>query len=148
MNFKISTKVKQDYETVFAGFDVHLFKELKPPLVGLEVLRFDGCKTGDEVHVKINTFGVKQLWKSLITANFKDAKSIYFVDEGSLLPRPLKYWKHKHEIAKFIENSIIIDNITYRTGNVLLDLLIFPLFYMQFYFRKGIYKRYFREIEN
>ena len=125
-----------------------MFKALKPPLVGLEILRFDGCTKGDEVHVRISTLGVKQIWKSLITENFKDEKSIYFVDEGTLLPRPLKYWKHRHIVAKFIENSIIIDNITYRTGNIFTDLLIFPVFFAQFCLRKGVYKRYFRRLDN
>ena len=144
MNINISTKVEQDYKTVFSRFDIYLFKKLKPPLVGFKVERFDGCKKGDEVHVEINTLGWKQKWKALIIDNNEDENEIYFIDAGLQLPKPLKKWRHEHKIAKFIENSIIIDNIAFSTGNVVLDLLLYPVIFMQFYYRKLTYKSYFR----
>lgn len=145
MNIKISTRVDEDYKTVFSKFDVYLFKKLKPLLTGLKVLRYDGCIKGDEVHVEINTFGWKQQWHSLITENNENENEIYFIDEGLQLPKPLKKWRHRHEIVKFIDNSIIIDNIAYSTNNFFIDLLLYPMLYMTFFQRKGTYKRYFRK---
>lgn len=48
MRINIKTKVEQGYKSVFSKFDVKLFKKLKPSMAGLNVCRFDGCKTGDE----------------------------------------------------------------------------------------------------
>ena len=145
MKFKISTKVSQDYKTVFSKFDLYFFKMLKPPLIGFRVIKFDGCEKGDEVHAEINTLGWRQEWKALITEKTETKDEIYFIDEGLQLPRPLKKWRHKHIIAKFIDSSIIIDNIAYSTNSFFLDILLYPLIYMQFFLRKGVYKSYFRK---
>jgi ligand-binding SRPBCC domain-containing protein len=143
MKIKISTSVGQDYKTVFSKFDVDLFKKLKPKFTAIKVLRFDGCQKGDEVHVELNILGFKKTWKALITENNADENEIYFVDEGLQLPKPLKKWRHEHKIVKFIDNSIIIDNIAYYTSNALLDILFYPILYLQFYLRKSVYKSYF-----
>jgi ligand-binding SRPBCC domain-containing protein len=87
--------------------------------------------------------GFKKTWKALITENNADENEIYFVDEGLQLPKPLKKWRHEHKIVKFIDNSIIIDNIAYYTSNALLDILFYPILYLQFYLRKSVYKSYF-----
>ena len=145
VNIKISTRVEQDYKTVFSKFDLYLFKKLKPVLTGLKVLKFDGCKKDDLVHVEINTFGWKQEWKSLITENNENENEIYFIDEGLQLPKPLKKWRHEHKIAKFIDNCIIIDNIAYSTNSFILDLLLYPVLYMAFFQRKSTYKRHFKK---
>ena len=145
MNIRISTRVEQDYKTVYGKFDVYLFKKLKPLLTGLKVIKFDGCRKGDEVQVEINTFGWKQNWNALITENFEDKNEIYFIDEGLQLPKPLKKWRHRHEIVKFIDNSIIIDNIAYSTNSFFLDLLLYPVLFVAFFQRKSTYKRYFKK---
>ncbi len=143
MRITIKTKVKQEYKKVFQAFDINLFMKLKPPLIGLNVLRFDGCQQGDEVHVEINILGFKQKWVSLITSQHSDENEVYFIDEGVLLPKPLKYWKHMHKIEKSIDSSIIIDDICYKSGSIFVDLLLFPAFYLQFFYRKPVYKSFF-----
>lgn len=146
MRIKIKTKVAQNYRKVFQGFDIKLFMKLKPPLVGLNVKRFDGCSKGDLVQVEISILGFKQQWTSLITEQVQNENEIYFIDEGMVLPKPLKYWKHKHLIEKSVDSSIIIDDITYNSGNFLIDFLLFPAFFMQFYYRKPVYKSYFSKL--
>ncbi len=143
MRITIKTRVEQDYRKVFQAFDIHLFMKLKPPLIGLNVLRFDGCKKGDEVHVEINILGFKQKWIALVTSQGEDEKEIFFIDEGVLLPKPLKYWKHTHKIENSIDSSIIIDDICYKSGNKIVDFLLFPAFFIQFYFRKPVYRSFF-----
>lgn len=143
MNISISTKVQQDYKTVYSRFDVYLFKKLKPWLAGLKVIRFDGCNKNDEIHVELNILGFKHFWKAIVIENHIDEYEIYFVDTGLLLPKPLKIWRHEHKIVKFIDNCIIIDNIAFSTNNFLLDLLLYPILYLQFYLRKRVYRSYF-----
>lgn len=144
MRILIKTKVRQEYRKIFQAFDINLFMKLKPPLVGLKVIRFDGCLKGDEVHIKVNILGFKQKWISLITSHGSNENEIYFIDEGMVLPPPLKHWKHKHIIEKSIDSSIIIDDISYSTNYKMLDLLLFPALFVQFYYRKPVYKSLFK----
>ena len=145
MRILIKTSVEKDYKTVYSKFDVILFKRLKPPLVGLKVKRFDGCIKGDEIHIEINTLGIKQDWNALITDNGKNDNEMYFIDEGLKLPNFIKSWKHLHRIIKNAESSIIVDDINFRTPNILLDILFYPVMYLQFFYRKPVYRSYFRK---
>ena len=144
MRITIKTRVEQDFRKVFQAFDFNLFMKLKPPLVSLKVMRFDGSSPGDVVHVEINVLGLKQEWISEITERIENTSECYFVDEGTLLPKPLEYWQHRHIIKKSIDSSIIIDDICYKSGNILVEFLLFPAFFMQFFLRKHVYKSYFR----
>ena len=144
MNIYIATEVEQDYKTVFSKFDVKLFKQLKPPLVGLKVHRFDGCAKDDRIYVEINVMGIKQRWDALISANDENDKGIFFIDEGLRLPFFLKSWMHVHRIINNNNSSLIIDDINYKTQNIIFDFILYPLIYYQFYFRKHIYKSYFK----
>ena len=145
MRILIKTKVEQDFKTVYHRFDVNLFKKLKPPLVGLNVKRFDVCKKGNEVRIEINTLGIKQDWNALITDNGENDSEIYFIDEGLKLPNFISSWKHIHRIVKNGSSSIIIDDINYKTPNIMLDILSYPVMFLQFYYRKPVYKSYFRK---
>ena len=146
MRIVIKTKVAQNYRKVFQGFDIKLFMKLKPPFIGLKVKRFDGCSMGDVIQVQISMLVFKQNWTSVITEQVQNDKEIYFIDEGSVLPKPLKYWKHKHIIEKSVDSSIIIDDITYKSGSIFVDFLLFPAFFIQFFYRKPVYKSYFGKL--
>ncbi len=143
MKIIIKTKVEKNFQIVFSKFNLQLFQALKPPLMSLTVERFDGCKKGDEVHLKMNLFGfLDQKWISHITGDFKSNYEIYFVDEGALLPPPLSKWKHIHRIEKINElSSFVIDDIEYTSGNKMLDIALYPALYAMFAYRRPIYKR-------
>ena len=143
MKIYIKTKIEKNYREVFSFFNRELFLALKPPLVNVKLDRFDGCKKGDEVHLRMDLFGLlNQSWISHITENAESSDEIYFIDEGALLPPPLSQWKHIHHIKKIDENSTyIIDDIDYTTGNIALDYMIYPALYSMFYYRIPIYKR-------
>ena len=144
MNIYLKTKIDLSFSEVFKAFDQNLFRALKPPLINLEVLRFDGCEKGDEVHLQIKFGPLKQKWVSLITENANEVNESYFIDEGDKLPPPLKQWKHKHRVIKETHNTCyIVDDIYFSTNNVLLDILIYPAMYIQFWLRKPAYKKYF-----
>lgn len=138
MKILISTPIQKNYRDVFAKFNLKLFEALKPPVVNLIVEHFDGCKKGDEVHLKV----AGQKWVSHITEYFESVDEIYFVDRGVIIPPPLKHWLHVHRIERTGENSCnVIDDIEYSTGNAFIDKLIYPALYAMFSMRRAIYKR-------
>jgi ligand-binding SRPBCC domain-containing protein len=144
MRMVFKTLVATDFKTVFEKFDISLFKALKPPLIQLEVERFDGCLKGDQVHLKIGLGPLEQRWVSLITENGSDENQCYFIDEGETLPPPLKCWRHQHRIVKNDEyTSYIIDDIEFSSGLKLLDFLLYPALYFQFALRAPVYRKIF-----
>lgn len=139
----IITEVNNDYEKVFDGFNLELFGKLTPPFIPFKILKFDGCKVGDEVHIELDFIFFKQLWISKITENFKDAEEIFFIDEGIKLPFFLKKWKHKHIIQKSAKGSKIIDAINFQTPFFIPDIAFYPIMYFMFFYRKKIYSSFF-----
>jgi ligand-binding SRPBCC domain-containing protein len=143
MNIKISTKVNQSLLKVWEGFNLELFSKLAPPFPPVEVKEFGGCLKGDKVHLELNFILFKQDWISDIVEQNRTESEIYFIDEGTKLPFFLRYWKHKHRLVKENEGTIIIDDITFKTPTILTDYLFYPLMYLQFLYRKPIYRKVF-----
>jgi ligand-binding SRPBCC domain-containing protein len=143
MNIKISTKVNQSLLKVWEGFNLELFSKLAPPFPPVEVKKFDGCLTGDIVHLELNFLLFKQDWISDIVDQKRTESEIYFIDEGTKLPFFLSYWRHRHRLVKEGEETVIIDDITFKTPTILTDYLFYPLMYLQFLYRKPIYKKVF-----
>jgi ligand-binding SRPBCC domain-containing protein len=143
MNIKISTKVNQSLLKVWEGFNLELFSKLAPPFPPVEVKEFGGCLKGDKVHLELNFILFKQDWISDIVEQNRTESEIYFIDEGTKLPFFLRYWKHKHRLVKENEGTIIIDDITFKTPTILTDYLFYPLMYLQFFYRKPIYRKVF-----
>jgi len=145
LNIRLETTVDGNYKDVMARFDKSLFEALKPKYGKMEVLEFTGSETGDIVRLKFHT-PMKADWVSHIVDHGTDKNQAYFIDEGTILPFPLTYWRHKHIVEKIDNNrSIIIDDMTFSAGNIFFTLLMYPALYLAFYPRKKIYKRYFRQ---
>ena len=139
------TAVKQSPQKVFDGFDQTLFEALNPPGIKAEVQHFGGCRTGDEVRLLIHMplFG-KQKWISKITDDWQATHEIGFVDEGTTLPFFLKNWKHTHIIRQNNNGgSLVIDSIECQLKNKLWRTLLGPALYLQFAWRKPVYKKFF-----
>lgn len=145
MEIKIGTKVAQDYLQVKAGFDESLFKKLSPPFPPVKLLRFDGSARGDIVSLELNFIFFKQRWTSLITDDQTDEKEFYFIDEGTELPFFLRYWRHKHRIIKEESGSLILDEISFKSPFLLMDYLLYPALFVQFLYRKPIYRKIFKK---
>ena len=143
MNIKISTKVNQSLLKVWEGFNLELFSKLAPPFPPVEVKEFGGCLKGDKVHLELNFLLFKQDWISDIVDQKRTESEIYFIDEGTKLPFFLSYWKHKHRLVKDDEGTLIVDDIIFKTPTILTDYLFYPLMYLQFLYRKPIYKKVF-----
>lgn len=144
MQIIITTPVAQNLFQVANRFDEKLLASLNPPFPPVKILRYDGSTTGDEVHLQLNFIIFKQVWKSLITAHHADNHEIYFVDEGIQLPFFLKYWRHKHILTKNGDTTRITDDVTFKTPFFIFDFLMYPVLYMQFLYRKPIYKKIFK----
>jgi ligand-binding SRPBCC domain-containing protein len=143
VNIKISTRVNLSLLKVWEGFNLELFSKLAPPFPPVEVKEFGGCLKGDKVHLELNFLLFKQDWISDIVDQKRTESEIYFIDEGTKLPFFLSYWRHRHRLVKDDEGTMIIDDITFKTPTILTDYLFYPLMYLQFLYRKPIYKKVF-----
>ena len=144
MNFILKTKTKAtSKEAVMAKFTSELFILLAPPFPKIKLLRFDGSEKGNEIHIEMDFIFYKKLWISLITEHGSTSNELYFIDEGTTVPAPIKYWKHLHVVRAINSGIEIEDNLTYTSGNKVVDLLLFPFVYGLILYRNPIYKKIF-----
>jgi ligand-binding SRPBCC domain-containing protein len=151
MHIRITTHVRQPYSEVFARFNRELFVKLTPAFPTVHLHRFDGCAVGDEVHLELALFGIRQQWISIITdaGEIKNhehyANELYFVDEGKVLPFFLASWKHRHRIMQSHADNgaVIIDDISFHAPYKL-SAFVYPALYAQFAARRAVYQEYFR----
>lgn len=146
MHVTLRTAVSRPPAVVMAGFTRELFVALAPPFPRLRLLRFDGCHTGDRVEIELDTLVKRLSWTSLIVDDGVQPDSThFFVDEGQVLPPPLRFWRHRHLIQPGPNGgSVIVDALEYRTASPLLDALIYPAMWAQFAWRRPIYRRWFK----
>lgn len=145
MRLLLQTPVACTHLEVKAGFTESLFAKLAPPFPPVKVLRFDGCKAGDIVDLELNFLFFKQKWTSKITEDHCDAQEFLFVDEGILLPFFLGKWKHCHRILALPSGgSFISDEIDFAGAFPWMTPLLYPVLWLQFWYRKPIYRRIFR----
>ncbi|PRY35462.1 ligand-binding SRPBCC domain-containing protein [Spirosoma oryzae] len=144
MHILLTTQVRQPVDQVWAGFNRTLFDRLSPPFPPVDVVRFDGCLTGDVVQLRLNFLVFRQEWTSHIVDQQTTADEIYFVDQGTKLPFFLAYWHHRHRLLRDSSGGTrIVDDITFRTPYRLTDYLLYPVMWLQFAYRKPIYRRIF-----
>uniref|UniRef100_UPI004047371B SRPBCC family protein n=2 Tax=Algoriphagus sp. TaxID=1872435 RepID=UPI004047371B len=145
MRLLLQTAVESAHLEVKGGFTEALFAKLAPPFPPVKVLRFDGCRAGDLVDLELNFIFFKQKWTSKITEDHLDAQEFRFVDEGIVLPFFLGKWRHCHRILARPSGSIISDEIDFEGVFFWLTPLLYPLLWLQFWYRKPIYRRIFRK---
>jgi ligand-binding SRPBCC domain-containing protein len=145
MHLKLTTKVTQDFLSVKEGFNEKLFLSLNPPFPPVKLKEFGGCEKGDKVHLELDFIFFKQDWISEISFDNTSDSVFEFVDEGTNLPFFLKYWRHHHVVERINKDqSLIIDDIEFKSPFILMDFLLFPVLWLQFAYRKPIYKRIFK----
>ena len=126
------------------GFNQELFEQLNPPFPPVRLLRFDGSQKGDVVALELDFVLFKQVWESHIVDQGQTTKEWYFVDEGVKLPFFLRYWQHRHRVVQTGTHARIVDDITFNTPFLLMDYLFYPVMWLQFAYRKPVYKRVFQ----
>ncbi|MDX1476391.1 MAG: hypothetical protein R3301_01755 [Saprospiraceae bacterium] len=143
MRFQISTTVPGNYLDVMGQFDRRLFEYLAPPSSVAEIVAFTGSQTGDRVHLRFRRPWTAE-WVSEITEHGQDGNSAWFVDEGTVLPFGLRFWRHRHVVERVDEDvSRIVDDIAFKFRFSLITVLAFPLVYLAFLPRRRLYKTYF-----
>jgi ligand-binding SRPBCC domain-containing protein len=145
MRLHLQTAVASSHLEVKEGFTESLFAKLAPPFPPVKVLRFDGCKAGDTVDLELNFIFFKQKWTSKITEDHCDAQEFFFVDEGIVLPFFLGKWRHCHRILAQPSGSIISDEIEFEGAFSWMTPLLYPVLWLQFWYRKPIYRRIFKK---
>lgn len=145
MRIVIKTPVRGHYRAVMGHFTRELFEQLSPPGAKVDLIRFDGSRRGDVVHIRLKLLGlIEQDWISEITEDITTPDQAWFVDEGRTLPFFLSQWQHRHVVEKVDpEHSIIVDDIRFRSPFRLIDFLLYPVMYAQFAYRRPIYRRFF-----
>lgn len=143
MKLQIETVVAAPMPEVMAGFTRELFLKLAPPFPPVELLRFDGCKPNNVVHLRLNFILFKQDWVSHITDAWATPSTTGFEDQGVRLPFFLGYWRHRHRLEPRSNGTAIIDDIEYHAPLRTLDFLLWPLLNVQFAYRRPIYRRVF-----
>ncbi len=145
MKIVLQTIVNRQFDEVIRDFDEKLFRNLLPPAFVVRLLRYDGSKPGDTVHLRFMLPWPSD-WISRITQSSRETRQYYFVDEGIKLPFGLKKWKHVHRVEKTgPHTSRITDDMNFTTGNPLTDRLLFPVLYMAFSPRRRQYRSYFNK---
>lgn len=145
MKLYFETTIEKNFLNIKKSFDQKLFLALKPPGVGLNLKRFDGCSPGNEIHLELISLGLTQHWISLVTAEKQDEKEWSFVDEGKLLPWPLASWRHHHRVVYLDDHSSkIIDDITYGCTYSWMNALFFPVLWSVFAIRPSRYRKFFQ----
>ncbi len=140
-SFRIETTVAMPAEQVWQHFNRELFEHLKPGWMSLLIVRFDGCRTGDEFVLKIGP--LRQIWHGKVSQHFESDSIWFFIDEGIRLPFPLRVWKHKHQIQDLNDHTLIIDDISFSTGFVLADFVLALILRLMFSSRSKTYRRLF-----
>lgn len=147
MKIYFEAVVEAPFELVKKNFNAKLFLALKPPLMNLKLDRFDGCRQGDQVHLRMGALGVYRPWVSLITAHEDGAEVCSFIDEGKSLPWPLADWKHQHKMVKIDEHRTrIIDDINYQCSPRFMGPITFPFMWLMFSIRPSRYQLFFRNL--
>ena len=143
MRIKVKTNVRATLAEVKDEFNQDLFLQLSPPFPKVGLQFFEGSRKGDLVSLELNFGLFKQTWISKIVEDGEEDGNWFFIDEGTQLPFFLKSWSHLHVVESQSEGSLIIDDISYTTGTIFTDLVMYLLMLGQFLYRKPIYKRVF-----
>ena len=141
MRIVLQSKVNRDLTEVYDRFDQDLFAYLLP--TGAQLIEYGGSKKGNIVHLKLPIAGE---WISEITEDGNATDTRYFIDEGRKLPFPLKKWRHKHSLYRAGNSTIIEDDMTFSTGNIIADMLVYPGLLLAFLPRVWQYKSYFNHL--
>jgi ligand-binding SRPBCC domain-containing protein len=145
MKLLFETPIKLPFETVRDKFNRDLFIYLSPPGIPFDLKKFDGCKKGDEVHIDLGFGFLKQKWVSEITFEETNEKGWSFIDEGRILPWPLKSWRHHHRVDKISDTECVIaDDIEYECITNSLTILMKPFLWSVFSIRPKRYKHFFK----
>lgn len=142
MQFTFVTQVSASRDQVATLFDQSLLLKLKPPLVTMRLLQYDGQFRGDELKFAVGIGAFTQTWHGKITQHRYTQKDWLFRDEEISVPHPLKRWQHTHALQGNAQGTIIIDRVKFQGKNRLYTLLLCLPIALMFLLRKRPYQRW------
>jgi ligand-binding SRPBCC domain-containing protein len=146
MRFQILTRVQGNHRDVFLKFDHSLLLQLSPPGVHIKLLHIqEPSEPNAYIRLQVTILGIiRQNWENVFSHYELREDECHFVDEGRKMPFPIRYWRHDHRVlADGPDHAIINDDITFKTGFLPLDWLMYPILWLQFRYRQPIYRRVF-----
>lgn len=142
MRFTVTTHVRGvSPQAAYSVFTDRLLAALSPPFVKPVTQLYEGNRPGHQLRFSLHTPLGTQTWTGKVTEEQISETEIYFVDEGLEMPFGLIYWRHKHRLLKTVEGTRIRDEVQFRTKNSLLSVLLFPVLWFQFLYRKPMYAK-------
>lgn len=146
MQFSIKSNVKANFRFVASHFGKPLLSHLLPKFPPIRLTKFDGTGLGNLVCLELKFAGHIMTWSSQIIVTKKHDTEENFIDQGVKLPFFLVYWEHRHRIIRNGNDTVIIDEIYYKSPNMIIELLFFPILFLSFYLRRASYKSFFSKI--
>lgn len=142
MQFTFITRVSAQRDQVADQFNEDLLLKLKPPLLTMQLIRYDGQHRGDELKFQVGIGKMTQTWHGAITQHRYTQKHWLFRDEGISLPHPLKTWQHTHVLKAADQNTLIIDRVKFCGKNAMYTVLLCLPIAIMFLMRKPLYQRW------
>jgi ligand-binding SRPBCC domain-containing protein len=149
MRFQILTKVQGNHRSVFLRFNHSLLLQLTPPGMRMELLEFqDPQEPNGKIEMRVTILGlIKQEWENAFSDYELGEAECHFVDQGVKMPFPIRLWRHDHRVlADGPDQAIINDDVTFGSGFFLMDWMLFPILWLQFRYRRPIYRRVFGRV--
>ena len=148
MHLKFENTVLYPYEFVVSHIGREMFVALNPPWSSMELLKFDGTKVSDEVHLNLKLGFVSVPWVSKIVQSELNDIEFNFIDIGVKMLPGMKSWHHHHHFRKVGENkTLIVDDVNFESGNYFLDVFYRNIIKVQFYYRKYAYSNFLKSCQ-
>jgi len=147
VKFTVSTQIHGiSPGEVYRVFNYDLLWALSPPFAKPKAVLYEGNRPGHRMVFRLVTpLGTKH-WAGRVTEEGHTENEIYFVDEGEQMPFGLSLWRHKHRIIKTGWGTLLRDEVRFEGRNALLTVLLFPVLYAQFIYRKPLYAKSIRRL--
>lgn len=146
MRLKIETKVQGNQKEVFEKFTKELLLFVSMPYPRFKLIHFNGSSVGSVVEAELDMIIKKVKWVSVVTEHEVQSEKSWFVDEGTVMPFGMIYWRHKHLVEQRNDGAYIIDDLTFHGNNFFKSLMLYFMFIPAFYYRKPRYKMYFKKL--
>lgn len=142
IQFTFVTQVSAQRDVVASQFDQSLLLKLKPPLVTMRLIQYDGQFRGDELKFAVGFGKFTQTWHGKITQHRYTDKDWLFRDEEIAVPVPLQKWQHTHALKANDSGTLIIDRVKFEGKNRIYTLLLCLPIALMFLLRKPPYQRW------
>ncbi len=142
IQFTFVTQVSAQRDVVASQFDQSLLLKLKPPLVTMRLIQYDGQFRGDELKFAVGFGKFTQTWHGKITQHRYTEKDWLFRDEEITVPFPLQKWQHTHALKANDSGTLIIDRVKFEGKNRIYTLLLCLPIALMFLLRKPPYHRW------